>query len=416
MKTVYILLPILLLFFFSTEMGYAQTTEKRVVTYSGVVKDGKNGKRVENATVTVSGGSIGTVTNADGEFSLKIPLTADIRQIKVTHVGYFVHVETVNGQDIHDLNISLRRNDTELPEVRVLGGDATELIKEVIEKIPENYSPVENQMLGFYRETVQKRKRYINISEAVVESYKSPYKDRPGKDNVRIVKGRQLISPLGKDTIAVKLQGGPTLSVYLDFVKNPYLLLDFNEIKYYSFTYTGAVMIGDRLNYEVAFAPSHILPYALYEGKLYIDMETLGVTRAEFNLDMYDRDKATKEILKKKPFGLRFKPEELSYIVSYNYRDGLFYFNYARSKIRFKCDWKRRLFATNYTILSEVVTTDVEEENVHMIPRKEAFTLNHVFSEKVHSFVDESFWEGYNIIEPTESLETGVKKLRKQHQ
>ena len=156
------------------------------------------------------------------------------------------------------------------------------------------------------------------------------------------------------------------------------------------------------------------LSYPLCYGTLNIDKERLSFTRAEFNLSMDDKNKATQAILRKKPFGLRFKPVEVSYLISYKNLGGITYLSYIRNNIRFKCDWKRKLFSTNYTILSEMVVTDRKENNITAIPYKAAFKQNHVFSDKVDNFTSDNFWGGYNIIEPTESLEHAVNKLKKQ--
>lgn len=416
MKTIYISICVYLMFCVFMPELYAQNNENGFVTYSGIVKDATSGRRIENATVFIPDSHIGTVTNSEGEFRLKVPKANTVRQLKITHIGYYNLLLTVNGGNLSDLVISLVGQVRALPEVNIIGGDARDLIDQVIKNIPMNYSMIDNQMLGFYRETVQKRRKYINISEAVIDTYKSSYKYDADRDRVRIVKGRKIVTQNKKDTLGVKLLGGPTISIYMDIVKNPFLLFDKQQIEYYKFHYKNIVTIGERLNYEIEFIPTHILPYALHKGKLYIDVDNLGVTRAEFEMDMSDKNKVTKEILKKKPFGLRFKPEELTYVISYAYRDSLYYFNYARNEMRFKCDWKRRLFATNYTIVSEMVTTDIKDEEVNKIPRKEAFRVNQVFSDQVTSFVDPNFWESYNIIEPTESLESGVKKLRKQQE
>ena len=173
--------------------------------------------------------------------------------------------------------------------------------------------------------------------------------------------------------------------------------------------------INDRPQYVINFEPQPILQYALYYGKLYIDKERLSFTRAEFFLDMNDRNKATQAILRKKPFGLRFKPVEVSFLVNYKERNGLTYLSYIRNGVRFKCDWKRKLFSTNYTILSEMVVTDGKESGINTIPYKMAFRSNQSLSDKVSNFADEGFWGSYNIIEPTESLEHAVNKLKKQH-
>ena len=172
-------------------------------------------------------------------------------------------------------------------------------------------------------------------------------------------------------------------------------------------------MLNDRPHYVISFAPAVILPYALYQGRLYIDKERLSFSRAEFSLDMNDRVKATEAILRKKPFGLRFRPLEVSFLVTYKEQAGVTHLSYIRNEVRFKCDWKRKLFSTNYTVVSEMVVTDGREEQ-NGIPYRFAFKADQSLSDKVLDFADESFWGAYNIIEPTESLENAVHKLKKQ--
>lgn len=113
---------------------------------------------------------------------------------------------------------------------------------------------------------------------------------------------------------------------------------------------------------------------------------------------------------------MRFKPEEVSFLVTYKMRDGLSHLNYIRSEVKFKCDWKRRLFSTNYTVVSETVITGTKEtQGKAKMPSKFAFRETHSLSDKVVSFFDKDFWEDYNIIEPEESLENAVDRLKKEH-
>jgi hypothetical protein len=212
----------------------------------------------------------------------------------------------------------------------------------------------------------------------------------------------------------VKLLGGPNLSTYVDIVKNPEILLSRETLAYYSFKMEESVMIDARPQYVISFRPQAILPYALYYGKLFIDRERLSFTRAEFNLDMDDRNKATDAILKKKPFGLKFRPLEVSFLVTYKERNNLTYLSYIRNKVRFRCDWKKKLFATSYTILSEMVVTDSRAEDITNIPYRSTFKQSQSLSDRVSDVMDEDFWGAYNIIEPTESLESAVNKLKKQ--
>lgn len=383
-------------------------------TVSGVVKDQKNKKTLEYVNISLPGTSIGTITNADGEFSIKIKHATRAQAVEISHVGYLSTTIPANGRDESGLTILLVPNVNAIEEIIVRAQDPRYLVEMAIERIADNYSQQTHLLTGFYRETAQKGRRYINISEAIIDVYKTPYLQNVDRDRVQIFKGRSLLSQKKSDTLVVKLLGGPNLSVYVDIVKNPDVLLDREMLTYYSYKMEESVMIDERPQYVVSFEPQVILPYALYRGKLYIDRERLAFTRAEFELDMNDRNKATQAILKKKPFGLRFKPVGVSYLVSYTQRDGLSHLSYIRNEVRFNCDWKRRLFATSYTILSEMVVTDSQGDNISVIPNRLAFKASQSLSDKVADFMDDDFWGAYNIIEPTESLDSAVDRLKKQ--
>lgn len=413
-KQIFRLLGFILLAGF-VHISHAQEVATDYITVSGIVKNQQTKKRLEYVNISVPGSNVGTVTNAEGEFSFKIKNSLHAKQVEISHLGYFNNQIALTGKDIKEYTVLLTPYANLLDEVIIHARDPRYLVEEAIDKIPVNYNPKPSMLTGFYRETVQKGRRYINLSEAVIDIYKTPYTQQVERDRVQIYKGRKLISPKKNDTLAVKLLGGPNMSIYVDIVKNPDILFDKESLPYYTFRMEEATSIDNRPQYVISFEPRMILPYALYYGKLYIDKELLSFTRAEFNLSMDDKNKAIQAILRKKPFGLRFKPVEVSYLVNYKQgEDGLTYLSYIRNGVRFKCDWKRKLFSTNYTILSEMVVTDSKEENVTNIPFKMSFKTFQSLSDKVSDFTDEDFWEDFNIIEPTESLENAVNKLRKQ--
>ena len=386
------------------------------ITVKGIVKDKSTKKAVEYANVSAIGSSVGTITNADGEFTLKINKGLNIKEIQLSCLGYYNALITISGNNIEDQTYLLTPESFLLNEVRVFSWqNPRDLVKTAIEKIDVNYEMKPNILTGFYRETIQKRRNYINISEAVIEIYKDSYNRPSDRDQVKILKGRKLISPKKADTLSIKFLGGPNMPIFLDIIKNPDILLDKEALQNYSFTMGEATSINDRMQYTVLFEPQMLAPYPLYIGKLYIDRETLSFTRAEFVIDPSDKQKVTNAILKDKPSGLRFTPEEVSYIVTYKQQDKKTYLSYLRNEIKFKCDWKRRLFATNYVVLSETIITDRTDKNVSRIPGKETFSIRQSLSHEVTLYQDEDFWSSYNIIEPTESLENAVNRLKKQH-
>jgi hypothetical protein len=102
-----------------------------------------------------------------------------------------------------------------------------------------------------------------------------------------------------------------------------------------------------------------------------------------------------------------------SYLVTYKPQNGKYYLNYVRVDLKFRCDWKRRLFKNNYTVMSELAITDRREDNIIKFVNQEVFKANMVFAEKVQDFADVDFWGDNNIIEPESSIENAIKKLSK---
>jgi len=407
-----------LMFFLLLDIAPLQAREEvdGYFTVTGVVRNKDDRKKLENVNISVPGTNIGTVTNSDGIFSLKIKDAEIVRGLEVSHIGYLnTQISLKENKDLSTLTVWMMPAPNLLSEIVIFGNNARGIVEEAIRKIPVNYSPNENMLTTFYRETVQKRRRYISVSEAVIDVYKTAYNDRvPVKDKVQLQKGRRLLSQKTSDTLAVKVVGGPSLAIYLDVVKNQDALLNMGDLDYYEFHIEEPVNFDNRMQYVISFRPKVSLMYALFYGKLYIDFEKLAFTRAEFSLDMKNKTKAVEAILHKKPLGLQFKPQEVSYLVTYKEQNGKTYLNYIWNTIRFKCDWKKRLFSSGYTVYSEMVVTDRQEDNFTAISNKTAFKEKQVFYDLVDEYWNEDFWKEYNIIEPTESLEHAVNKLKKQ--
>lgn len=383
---------------------------------SGFVKDSAHKKKLAGTTVSVPGSNIGTVTNDDGFFSIKAPKTLLGNGIKAEHLGFLSN--TLAGSKLKGGNVALTiwldPITKQLREVTVYGAEPRSLVESALRKIPQNYPASQNMFSSFYRETIQKGKRYIGVSEAIMKVLKKSYKARHTLgERVQLVKGRRLVSQRSSDTLSVKIAGGSTLPIILDVVKNEDVLFSLPELDYYEFKMEDPVSIDERQQFVVSFQPKVTVDYALNKGKIYIDQENLSFTRLEFSLDMSDKDKATRAILYKKPRGLRFNPQEVDFVVTYKYHDGVSYLNYIRMKTRFKCDWKRRLFSSGYTTYAEMVMVDREDNPSEGIPCSDAFGKREIFYDKLDDFSDDDFWKDYNIIEPTESLEKAIEKLRK---
>ena len=377
------------------------------VVVSGNVVDDKTGEAL--GQVSVSAGRVSVVTNEDGDFTLK--LSEKPEKISISHVGYKTRYLNVTKGQSENLKVRLRPATIQLREIVVVNEDPRELVETAISKIPENYSMVPEMLKGFYRETAMKRKHYIYVAEGVEDMYKTPYDRSINRDRVAIVKGRRLLSQKSSDTLGIKVMGGPVQAVLMDLVKNRDFLLNKEEMDAYRFTMGVPEYINDRQQYVIYMEPSWITEYALYHGKIYIDCERLAFTRIELELDMSDKEKATKTMLVKKPLGVKFKPRELTSVVDYRYDDGVTRISYLKNTFRFNCDWKKRLFATSFTATCEMVVTDSSSSDIHPIGSRSSFDSRDSYYDKVEYFLDPDYWSSYNIIEPSESLDKAIQKL-----
>ena len=373
----------------------------------GLVTDARTGKALESVHVTLPGRYHATVTNADGRFTLRSD--APISRIIVSHVGY--RTASLPPQD-GEMRIRLTPESRILEPATVLSGDPWRIVNLAVSKIVENYPRHPELMETFYRETIRKNQRYVYISEAVAKLYKTSYEDGVFRDRAALLKSRILLSQRKGDTLSVKVMGGPTQALGLDVVKNDEVIFNKKEMDSYRYELEPSVVIGGVPHFVVAMSPIDGADHPLYYGKLYIDSQRLSFTRIEMSLDMSDTMAATRQILVRKPPQMRFTPKEMSVTVAYRTEGGVSRLSYFRSVIRFACDWRKKLFHTAYTSVNELVVTDLMQP-VEPISRSEMFRFSDIMEEKAAQFLDPAFWEGYNIIEPTESLEHAIDRLRR---
>ncbi len=400
---------ILIVFVCCSAALYGQVDTVRLgYSVQGNVVDAVSGRPMESVHVSVPGRHYATVTNADGDFTIKSD--QPVSEVVFSYLGYRTLRQKAVGAP---LRIRLTPESMPLAEASIVMGDPREILGEAIRRIPDNYSKNPELMECFYRETVRKRNRYIFVSEAVARLYKTGYDGNIYRDRAALEKSRILLSQRRTDTLSVKMQGGPTQALTFDVVKNPEILFDEEELSLYEFEMGMPTYIGDRIQFVIHFRPgSRPVDWALFHGTLYIDRDLLSFTRIEMSMDMSDVDKATRQMIIKKPLSLRVTPKELSVVISYRLKDGQSRLEYFRSTMRFNCDWKKRLFATAYAVVNELVVTDLREPAVP-ISRAEAFRSVDYLIEKAAEFQDPDFWKDYNIIEPSESLEHAIGRLRR---
>jgi hypothetical protein len=382
-------------------------------TFTGKVVDRASKKPIAFANVYLIGSSLGTVTNAEGEFVLKVPVTELNRRIGISNLGYKNLI--INFADLKDKENVIRLDlaATPLEQVVIRSDDPVELLKMAYRRINENFNTDPEMQVGFYRETVKQNRSYVAVAEAVLDVYKSPYNSVMDYDRVKIFRGRKSEDVKKMDTLMFKLQGGPRTSFLLDVVKNPGEILSEEYFDKYNFKFTGFATIDGRDNYVIEFDQKQGVEIPLYKGTIYLDTKNMAFSRFDFSFSDQALEIADNELVRKKPMDMKIDVLAADYMINYRMVDEKWYLNHVRSELVFKCIWKKKRYNATYTTALEMAVTDRNTENINKAKYRDQSKVTDIFSDKVSAYKDENFWGEYNYIKPEESIESVINKLNK---
>ena len=394
------------------EKGVEQYPDSIHILRGRVLGDDTNDPLV-SASISVYSSNVSSITNQDGYFSIRIPASLRHSTLIIRHLGYEnKEIPVITLIDTPNNYITLASSPFLLSEVEVVSGDGTDLIQEAFRKIPQNYPNYPNMMVAFYREFVKKGSRHISLVEAVLDIYKASYRSY-NNDQARIYIGRKATDISPRDTVLLKFQGGISDALMLDIAKNPEIVFG-TEGAEYAYHIDGLINYNNKPHYIISFSPQPGIHDILFRGTIYIDAASLAFSHMEFNMNVEDRKEASNIFIRRKPSKMKVDVTHASYAVDFTEQDGAWYFNYSATQVGFKVRWTNRffgLFATNYTIASEMAITDRYDEHVIKFPRSERIRSTDVIAEKVEHFLDPDFWGEYNVIEPDQEITDAIRRL-----
>ncbi|MEQ8220149.1 MAG: carboxypeptidase-like regulatory domain-containing protein [Arenibacter sp.] len=392
-----------------------QEQENSFNQYQGRIIDSETNNPLVFATLSIDNTNISTVSNTEGYFSLKVPKDISEGQVSVSFLGYKTRTIPLSQLKQNKNEIALEVSFTELSEVSLaVPKDAKELVKETLLRRGDNYFDDPTLMTAFYRETIKKRRKNVSLSEAVVNIYKSPYNsDR--RDALQLYKARKSTDYDKLDTLAIKLQGGPFNTLFVDMIKYPQYIFTEETFDDYNFSFENSTKVNDKLIFVINFKQKETVIDPLYQGKLYIDADKKILTSAIYSLNITDREKAAKMFVRKKPAHANVWPTDIAYRVDYREKNGKWYYGYSNVLLEFKINWDDRLFNSVYSMTCEMAITDWEKNTSGESPKfKDRIKSSIILEDEAIGFSDPDFWGEYNIIEPEKSIESAIKKIQRQ--
>ncbi len=405
----FILFWVIFLVFFHT---HAQTNTFREV--SGRIVDQKTKEPLALASVTLIPHQGSTVTNKEGRFSIKVPFNAPPQELSVSYMGY-ESARLAIGKAEEPLIISLVPSAMILREVTVsVPQDPGVLVDEMLQNRDRQGLQQKGVLLTFFREAVRKKNKNLSLAEAIIQIDKQP-NSVDKSDVARMIQFRKSTNYKPNDTLAVKLQGGPYNTLFLDIAKYPAIVFDQEAIKAYQFTHMGFTQIDQKLVHIVHFEQKKNVITPLYRGELYITTEGKHLAKAIFDMNVTDQDAAAALFVRKKPARVKLWPTSVKYQVQYSPQSDQWNFQYSKMEMTFKAHWKNRLFNAQYQISAEMAVTDVGlPELLNSARISEEIKPSVVLSESTKGFGDPDFWGEYTVIEPDQSIEEAIDRIVKQ--
>jgi hypothetical protein len=368
-----------------------QTSHQKKITGRVLAQD--TGIPLAYAYLSVGGNKIGTLSNEKGDFILKVPAYRRNDTLQARHFGYVPQKIPLSDIGEDSLILNLRSQTLTLQPVEIRSISPKDTIRKSWRIREKNYEIYPTLIRGFYQEEMKdaESETQFIFAEGVLEIYKSPYHKKPD-DRVRVLKGRQKSLPRGYVEEGVEyslpyITQGPHLGILLDLMKDKESFVRKENLDYYEYRFEKVQYHNNRLTYIFTFSPNDAAKrHAFFAGKIYIDLESLAIVRANYEvtgwgLALYNRTNEKLELASRE------------YEVNYMEHQGSWYLQDARVSNLYYFPPVYRYLSSYHTFL----TTEIINEKIDRFPKKKALALEEPFV-KVVTSLKEEFWEDYNFI------------------
>jgi hypothetical protein len=380
-------------------------------TIEGSLLNRYTNEPITYATVGVPAGATGTISNRNGRFLLRLPDSLRQSIVRFSHIGYLTQefeAQLLTGQPRTFL---LEPKVISIQEVVVRLVNPLRLLHNMLDSRDENYSKKPVYLTSFYREGIERKKGFVNLTEAVFKIYKTPYHNSSSADQVKLLKMRRISNEKEQDTLITKIKSGVNACLMLDVIKNfPDFLLSENEHQY-NYIHSDITVIDNHIANMISFEQKREIKEPLYRGELFLDAENNALLSARFEIHPKYVEKATDMLVTRKSKNLNITSQQVVYNVSYKPWNGTYYVNHIRGDLYFKIKKRNQLFgSTTIHTWFEMATCKIETEDVERFTRNETLHTRTVFAE-TNFIYDKNFWGDFNIILPEERLNEAIGRI-----
>lgn len=373
------------------------------ITLSGKVTDAETKEPLPFASVWIKGETIGTITNAQGDFDFHIPAELGQKTLVISMLGYRSFESTVSALHVNEpLLVALESSTQLLNEVVIrdslTGGD---ILQRALARIEQNYPMEPFLMEGFYRDIKKVGGTYISLLEAAVEiydeNYKRPRNQHKLREGVRLLEVRKSLGYENKFT---------------SFFDQDNLLEDLllhNTIRYRQIEDRDemyAVMKRDRDSYyngNEIFVISYSGEYVL---KIFVEKSDYSIIHLEFEINGSDDIPGRKKNMASRFTGIKKT-------IDFKRIEGKMFLNYI--SVTSKVDWydpKTNAVKFNTELFQQLLINHVTphtDEEISSVEKMSNYGLQYQ-----QGSYNKKFWSKYNVIKDTPLDQKIVQDLERE--
>ena len=359
----------------------------------GRVLDADTHQPIPNAQVGIGHNRLGTSTNAEGRFALRVPAAYQASEVEVALLGYRPYRRALPPLPGPELLIELTISPASLGAVTVTAS-AEGLVREAVARIPRNYPVRPSQLTGFYREADDEAasQRYDYLVEGVLRVGKGGYQRPRAPGYVQVLESRRVdLRPTRPGAVLAPIDwiAGAYVPHRFDFVQQRAEFIDPAYFKEYQYGFSPQTTFQGRAVYVITFAPRPGRRRADFAGELYIDERSYAFLGARWH---------------RTPAGIRrerllvFDASERAYRAEYQPYAGRYYL---------KSIWYntlgKPLAGQVRRHLAEFVTTAIDTAQAPPPRYDQRTQYTDVFLRNPVPY-DSTFWQHYTTVLPSPAL------------
>jgi hypothetical protein len=362
----------------------------------GKIADKFNKQKLPYSIISIAHHAIGTVSNFDGEFILKISQKHLKDTLFISYLGYHTFKAPVADYFNKEANIFLEHQEISLNEVRITATSALDLLRIAVLKIPANYETTPVWIQAFYRQIVMEDTVITENSEIVLDIYKQPYIQTKQIDSCELVKGRHQ-----EKEHTLGFISGINSTLQTDLVKYPKYFLSEINFKSYNYILEEITHYNNNEVYVISFDQKDNLRESLYKGKICLDVNSLAFIKIEYSISpkgiKYWKSKAKDELSLKMFTGCSIHRLSVNNVLNYENVNGKWHLNNLQifGTQLVNCKKGKKQFIQTYH--SELVVTKIDKDNKRKVDKAKLINPHLPLKLQVGN-LDEKFWGSYNII------------------